>query len=73
MGHDRDEQHDPHAPQQRLARQRRLAHLAQPVAVASSELAPKYSFRLPIMCASTYAISTIPLMAIAYFLPTAVE
>jgi hypothetical protein len=29
--------------------------------------------RLPIMCASTNSISTMPLTAIAYFLPTYVE
>jgi hypothetical protein len=38
-----------------------------------SETTPRYIFRLPIMCPNTKPMPMIPVIAITYFLPTAVE
>ena len=77
---ERADQHEPQHPQDVRAGQDRHEQLAQELAVDVDVVAarrramtPRYTFRLPIMWATTKPMPMMPVIAITYFLPTAVE
>ena len=75
------DQHEPEDPQEDAVRQDRHEQLAQELAVdvdvveplVALVTTPRYILRLPIMWPITKPMPMMPVIAITYFLPTAVE